>query len=79
MDNTQKQKAAELRRWGLRFSEIVRKLNLSRNTVKSFCNRNKITAGFSKNANICRERSKPLIQINRRKKRVFCYDECRAK
>ncbi len=42
MDNTQKQKTTELRRQGLGFSEIARKLNSSRNTVKSFCNRNKL-------------------------------------
>ena len=66
-----KQKVAELRRQGLGFSEIARRMNLPRNTIKSYCNRNKITAELSKNTNRCRGCGKPLIQIDGRKKRVY--------
>lgn len=79
MDNTQKQKAAELRRRGLGFAEIARRLHLSRDTVKSFCYRNKIAVESSENTNRCRECGKPLVQVNGRKKRVFCCSECRIR
>ena len=79
MDNIQKQTITELRQQGLGFAEIAGKLHLPRDTVKSFCYRNKIIIGASDDIDKCRNCGTPLTQTKGTKKRVFCSPECRTK
>lgn len=78
MDDNQKTLITKLRHQGLGYSEISSRLNISRNTVKSFCTRKKITVGNKDNGDVCRECGRPLVQPPKSKKRIFCSPECRV-
>ena len=68
------------RRQGLGYTEIARKLGMSVNTVKSFCQRNGIKP-VSKTAipekDTCRQCGSVLEHTPGRKKKQFCSDACR--
>lgn len=84
MQKEQKQAIAALRLQGGSYAEIAAYLNLSPNTVKSFCLRNKITpvsqtgSGVVENAgNICKNCGALLEQVSKGRKKTFCSDRCR--
>lgn len=81
MNQSQKDRIKELRLDGLGYVKIAQILDLSENTVKSYCKRNNIgcTAAVKKTGgNCCRNCGKELVQIPKRKTRKFCSDNCRT-
>ena len=80
MTNGEKMLIAQQRRQGVGYTEIARKLGMSVNTVKSFCQRNGIKpigkmVGSENNA--CRQCGSMLEYTPGRKKKQFCSDACR--
>ena len=75
MNTAQKEKIILMRTQGIGFSEIASNVNLSRDTVKSFCMRNKITVINSDDK--CRFCGNPLVQKEKVKKKLFCCNKCR--
>ena len=77
------------RKNGMGCTEIARNLNLSVNTVKSYCRRNNVTASavskrsgetveeLKAKGNKCRQCGAVLQQTAHRKARQFCSDACR--
>ena len=80
MTNGEKMLITQQRRQGLGYTEIARKLGMSVNTVKSFCQRNGIKP-VSKTAipekDTCRQCGSVLEHTPGRKKKQFCSDACR--
>ena len=80
MTNGEKMLIAQQRRQGVGYTEIARKLGMSVNTVKSYCQRNGIKpAGKTavKSDSTCRQCGNTLQQIPGKKKKQFCSDACR--
>ena len=80
MPNGEKMLIAQHRRQGLGFAEIARKLGMSVNTVKSYCQRNGIKpAGKTavQSGSTCRQCGYTLEHTPGRKKKQFCSDACR--
>lgn len=85
----EKQKIKELRLKGEGYKAIATALGLSRDTVRSYCKRNKLdgdatlvqlNAEEMKNQNLlCVYCSKPIGQLKRGRQRKFCSDECRRR
>ena len=78
MTQEQKEKIISMRKNGSSYSEIAQFLKISRNTVKSFCQR--MGSSMSKKIELpetmCRECGKPITQITGRKKILFCSVSC---
>ena len=80
MTNGEKLCIRKLRMQGLGYTEIARKLGMSVNTVKSYCQRNglkpvgKITVPEK---DTCRQCGNTLEHTPGRKKKQFCSDDCR--
>lgn len=84
MTDEQKTKIAEMRNSGVSYVKIGEALGISKNTVKTFCRRNNLTAGTVAQEDYspistCRECGKALTQVDGQKRRVFCCRECREK
>ena len=82
MTNGEKMLVAQQRRQGLGYTEIARKLGMSVNTVKSYCQRNGIKpAGKTvvQSDNACRQCGSVLEHTPGRKKKQFCSDACRLR
>lgn len=81
MTNGEKMLITQQRRQGLGHTEIARKLGLSVNTVKSFCQRNGIKpAGKTiPGKDACRQCGSTLEHTPGRKKKQFCSDACRMR
>lgn len=84
MDKNQKQAIATLRLQGGTYAEIADYLNLSPNTVKSFCLRNKISplsqtrlGDMEDSAGICKNCGAALEQTHGGRNKAFCSDRCR--
>lgn len=73
MTTQEKMLIEELYKNGLGYKKIAYVTGLSVNSVKSHCKRH-IVAG---NEILCPCCSKPIVQIQKHKKRRFCSDECR--
>lgn len=75
----EKQAILAMRRQGMSCSEIAATMELSPNTIKSLCRRNKIQAQTPEvsAADICKNCGAPLRQTPGVKKREFCSDKCR--
>ena len=73
---------AQYRAQGMGYTAIADTLGLSKNTVKSFCQRNNLGKDTTVPAepvpdHICRQCGEPLEQTAHRKPRRFCSDACR--
>lgn len=82
MTNEQKQKITHFRSQGYGYADIGRELGISKDTVKSFCRRNGLMMSGGKSAcdkGRCRECGKPIVQQEKKKKRIFCCKSCREK
>ncbi|MBR7083864.1 MAG: RNA polymerase subunit sigma-70 [Oscillospiraceae bacterium] len=82
MTQEQKEQTISMRKNGSSYSEIAQFLKISRNTVKSFCQRTGFSVISEQNESSeteCRECGKPITQITGRKKILFCCGECRQK
>jgi len=91
MTTFQKERVAELRSRGESYAKIAAAIGLSENTVKSFCQRNKLggkqsfdgnpsekTTYDSTEGTYCRQCGKALVQQPGKKKLLFCSKDCRA-
>ena len=83
MTDGQKKQIALLRKEGCGYAAIAKRLELSKDTVKSFCRRNGLAGEMADSGAAeggrCRECGKALIQTEGMKRRVFCCGECRKK
>lgn len=83
MTDEQKKKITALRQEGLGYMAIAKQMDISKDTVKSFCRRNglagEMASAAEKKVPKCRECGKLLQQAEGMKPRVFCCDECRVK
>ncbi len=81
MDAKQKDKIAQLRMQGMTYEQVAKQLQLSVNTVKSYCQRNQL--GGRKQAvsekYFCRQCGMEVKQTPHRKLKKFCSDKCRMK
>ncbi len=80
MTEKQKSEIVRMRQNGTAYKNISELLGISINTVKSYCNRNKIKKVVTANVdgNCCLYCGKPIIQREKVKKRKFCCDSCRT-
>ena len=79
MTNTQKSKIADLRKSGASYGVIAERLNISLNTVKSYCRRNNLTAISETNdVCLCKVCGNIIPQSTGKKQRKFCSDACRV-
>ena len=80
MTNREKMLVAQHRRQGLGYAEIARRLSMSVNTVKSYCQRNGIKPSGKtavQSCSTCRQCGNTLEHTPGRKKKQFCSDACR--
>ena len=80
MTNEQKLQIAAYRKAGMGYKQIAKELDLSANSVKSYCRRN----GLSNEAleqrlpeSACENCGKSIEQKKGKKKKRFCSDKCR--
>ncbi len=85
MTEMQREQLIELRNQGVSYGKIAEKLSLSKNTVKSYCQRHNLTPtqtpSSQKNAepsSFCRLCGKPLTHTDGRKTLKFCSAQCRV-
>lgn len=88
MTDRQRQQIIQLRKDGFGYALIAKGLNISRDTVRSFCRRNGLAGEMpGKTVNqdeqpkegFCRECGNELRQTEGVKKKIFCCRECREK
>lgn len=82
MTNGEKMQIAQLRGQGLGYTQIARALGMSVNTVKSYCQRNRVQRtndvdGMEENSDVCRQCGSALVHTPGRKRKLFCSDVCR--
>lgn len=77
MTDEQRKQIIALRREGVGYGRIATELNLSINTIKSFCRRNSLVAQTAEG--VCETCGKPIHQNPKRKRKRFCSDACRNK
>ena len=74
----QKECIEYLRQSGESYSAIAAELDISVNTVKSYCRRNRISiSADSSVSDLCVNCGLPLTHVNGAKKKRFCSDKCR--
>ena len=76
MTSTQRDHLCELRRSGKSYGQIAQALNISENTVKSFCRREGILM-VPESAPRCPHCCKPMAPTARGTRRRYCSDACR--
>lgn len=82
MTNGEKMQIAQLRGQEMGYTQIARVLGMSVNTVKSYCQRNRVQRtndidGANENCDVCRQCGTALVHTPGRKKKLFCSDDCR--
>lgn len=81
MTEIQKARVIELRKNSIGYSTIAKMTGLSKDTVKSFCQRNGLGGRRAKMGrealDICPQCGVQLVQNCKTKPRRFCSDECR--
>ncbi len=85
MTENLKAKIIQLRKAGYGYGKIAKTLDISLNTVKSFCRRKNICANVSTRSPLilsgeitcCENCGSEILQIAKRKKKRFCCDKCR--
>lgn len=78
MTNEQRKRIVELRRQGCGYSKIATMLSISKNTVKSYCQRNELRAITIKEAQLCKHCGEAMTIAGGNKPRIFCSDKCRV-
>lgn len=75
----EKEKIKILREKGLGYTAIAKEINISVNTIKSYCKRHGLGGikTCDEDTSLCEYCDKPVIQKPRRKKKRFCSDKCR--
>lgn len=79
MTKQQKQIIAKLRECGVPISSIAEQLDISANTIKSYCQRHNIQLfnKSSKKVRFCLQCHAEIPQMPHRKMKKFCRDKCR--
>lgn len=83
MNENQKEIISIYRQQGLGYKAIAEKLDISVNTIKTYCKRNDLGGNRSafKKFNIkvepCENCGKPVVQSIHRKRKRFCCNSCR--
>lgn len=80
MTEIQKKQILEMRRLGCTYRHIAANLSLREGTVKSFCLRSEkkgLISSTQQPENLsCKQCGKKIIQVEKRKKRIFCCKAC---
>lgn len=85
MTDKEKKQIAEYREQGHSYTEISKMMDLSINSIKTYCRRNKLGGGAAYEApvilsdHVCEQCKKPVLQNPGRKLKRFCSDKCRMK
>ncbi len=83
MTDKQKLKIYKMRLEGLSYSQIALSLSISKNTIKSYCQKHGLGKSVKnhKKETItqCKYCNKPLIQNTKHKQRKFCSTKCKTK
>ncbi len=82
MTDEQKNKIRNYRVGGLGYGKIAELLDLSVNTVKSYCRRNDLAGNKSElkaDVHLCQYCGEIVLQDPKRKEKKFCSDKCRMK
>ncbi len=79
MTNAEKKQIRDCRKNGMGYKQIATLLNLSVNTIKTFCRRNNLTEEGMKPSTVCECCGANIQQTEKRKKKRFCSDACRMK
>lgn len=83
MTDQEKKQIAIYRNQGLSYTAISKMMEISVNSIKTYCKRNGLggVRAFDKSSNInacaCENCGVPVIQNPGRKKKRFCCDKCR--
>ncbi len=83
MTDNQKTQIMKLRAAGYGYGKIAQELDISLNTVKSFCRRNRlkkvtdVPVILSGETTYCENCGREILQVFKSKKRRFCSDKCR--
>lgn len=87
MNDMQKSKIINMRAEGFGYRLIAKELDISENTIKSFCRRNNLTRSdqivptsmpnHPIEKVLCKNCGKAVPQNDKRKKKQFCSDKCR--
>ncbi|MBR3622863.1 MAG: helix-turn-helix domain-containing protein [Selenomonadaceae bacterium] len=77
MTQDEKNKIQQLRQQGYGYVKIAQELNISPNTVKSFCYRTSLES--TSTANVCKQCGKPIERNTKKSEKKFCSDACRMK
>ena len=79
MDAIQKEQIKVLRQEGLGYKRVAKELNISVDTVKSFCRNNNLAGLMAASAkpSVCRECGQALVQPEKKKTLKFCNSDCR--
>lgn len=79
MNVEEKSKIGKLRNMGFGYTKIAKQLNLSVDTVKSYCKRNNLGGvNVGNSVQLCDLCAKPVKQNAGRKVKRFCSDACRS-
>ncbi len=79
MTDNQKEQIRALRLQGFGYTTVANRLGISKDTVKSYCQRNGL-AGKRSNSDaesVCPQCGKTIVQSGKYKRRRFCTDGCR--
>ncbi len=79
MTDVEKKQIREYRKNGMGYKQIASLLNLSVNTIKTFCRRNNLTEEGMKPETKCEYCGAEILQKEHRKRKRFCSDACRMK
>ena len=80
MTDEQKELIEAYRRKGVGYKQIAKELELSPNSVKSYCRRNKLSTEDLKRTDeesSCEQCGTIIHQVKGRKRKRFCSDKCR--
>ncbi|MGX6991074.1 hypothetical protein [Pseudolactococcus reticulitermitis] len=81
MNNSDKEQIKKLRQYGLGYKRVAKMLNISVDTVKSFCRKNNLSGMMAKpkldEVDCCRQCGDIMMQVEKKKPLKFCKDECR--
>jgi len=82
MTESQKTQILEMRRFGCTYNHIAISLSLKEGTVKTYCLRaakKGLLGTPSEPAHcLCKQCGKEIVQVAKRKKKIFCTDACRS-
>lgn len=77
MTDLQKEQIKVMRLKGAGYVKIGQALDISHNTIHSFCRRNGLVGDTAKKTVLCQQCGKPIKIIPKVKPKKFCSDSCR--